>query len=189
MLVLVLLLVQLLLKMCPELSELMRAWLVLLVGTTISTRCRLKSTTSGRLPTLASLVRSQRTPGTSDRRSSTAVASAAVGCEWPCGCVAGIFIFPWGGDTADWYPLDGGAYVGLNVVLGPHLQPNATRAWMEIGKKIRAGQGQSLPTLGGEARSPREDVRAEAEEEEMPASLEEAHRMIRSLRAQLGNGA
>ena len=29
---------------------------------------------------------------------------------------------------------------------------------------------------------------AEAEEEEMPASLEEAHRMIRSLRAQLGNG-
>ena len=61
---------------------------------------------------------------------------------------------------------------------------------MEIGKKIRAGQGQSLPTLGDEARSPRGDVRAEAEEEEgMPASLEEAHRMIRSLRAQLGNGA
>ena len=55
---------------------------------------------------------------------------------------------------------------------------------MEIGKKIRAGQGQSLPTLGDEAH-----VRAEAEEEEMPASLEEAHRMIRSLRAQLGNEA
>ena len=61
---------------------------------------------------------------------------------------------------------------------------------MEIGKKIRAGQGRNLPTLDGEARSPREDVRAEAEEEEeMPASLEEAHRVIRSLRAQLGNGA
>ena len=128
-------------------------------------------------------------PGAQAAQPCTAVASAAVGCEWPCGCVAGIFIFPWGGDTADWYPLDGGAYVGLNVVLGPHLQPNATRAWMEIGKKIRAGQGQSLPTLGDEARSPREDVRAEAEEEEMPASLEEARRMIRSLRAQLGNGA
>ena len=60
---------------------------------------------------------------------------------------------------------------------------------MEIGKKIRAGQGQSLPALGDEARSSREDVSAEAEEEGMPASLEEAHRMIRSLRAQLGNGA
>ena len=150
-------------------------------------------------------------PGGQDRLW-TASSSSAVGSEWPCCffndaqtqappcaaatallpryptnlllCVAGIFIFPWGGDTADWYPLDGGAYVGLNVVLGPHLQPNATRAWMEIGKKIRAGQGQSLPTLGDEAH-----VRAEAEEEEMPASLEEAHRVIRSLRAQLGNGA
>ena len=88
-------------------------------------------------------------PGGQDRLW-TASSSSAVGSEWPCCffndaqtqappcaaatallpryptnlllCVAGIFIFPWGGDTADWYPLDGGAYAGLNVALGPHLQ-------------------------------------------------------------------
>ena len=103
----------------------------------------------------------------------------------PCCCAAGIVIFPWAGDSAGWTPLSGGAYAGLNVGLGPHLQPNATRTWAEIGTKIRAGQGQSLPVLGGETRSPLDEVRAEAEAEEMPASLEEAHRMIRSLRAQL----
>ena len=92
-------------------------------------------------------------------------------------------IFPWAGDGAGWTPLSGGAYAGLNVGLGPRLQPNATRAWAEIGTKIRAGQGQSVPVLGDETRSLREDVRAEAEA--MPASLEEAHRMIRSLQAQL----
>ena len=94
-------------------------------------------------------------------------------------------IFPWAGDGAGWTPLSGGAYAGLNVGLGPRLQPNATRAWAEIGTKIRAGQGQSVPVLGDETRSLRDEVRAEAEAEAMPASLEEAHRMIRSLQAQL----
>eukprot|EP01052_Picozoa_sp_SAG31_P010169 SAG31_NODE_548_length_14222_cov_10.926574_7_plen_101_part_00 len=99
-------------------------------------------------------------------------------------------IFPWGGDSPDWTPLSGGAYAGLNVALGPHLQPNATRAWAAIGTKIRAGQAQALPNLGGETRSPLDELPAEAEQqEEMPASLEEAHRMIRSLRARLGSEA
>ena len=40
---------------------LMRVWLLLSVATTISTRCRLKSTTNGLSPTLASLVRSHPT--------------------------------------------------------------------------------------------------------------------------------
>ena len=111
--------------------------------------------------------------------------SSAVGSQRFYCCAAGILIFPWGGDTPDWTPLDGGAYAGLNVALGPALQPNATRAWAEIGRKIRAGQGQSLPALGDETRSRRDEVRAETEDGEMPASLEEAHRMIRSLQAQL----
>ena len=66
------------------------------------------------------------------------------------------------------------------------MQPNATRAWAEIGAKIRAGQGQRLPALGDETRARDEVRRAEAEDGQMPTSLEEAHRMIRSLRAQLG---
>jgi hypothetical protein len=72
------------------------------------------------------------------------------------------------------------------VALGPALQPNTTQAWAEIGSKIRAGQGQSLPALGDETpRSRRNEIRAETEDGEMPASLEEARRMIRSLQAQL----
>jgi hypothetical protein len=112
--------------------------------------------------------------------------SSAVSSQRLCCCAAGILIFPWGGDTPDWTPLDGGAYAGLNVALGPALQPNATQAWAEIGSKIRAGQGQSLPALGDETpRSRRNEIRAETEDGEMPASLEEARRMIRSLQAQL----
>ena len=113
---------------------------------------------------------------------------------------AGIFVWAWAGEGTG-PPISGGAYAGLNLWLGPKTQPNATRAWANIGAKIRAGQGQSLPALGSETPPPRDEVRAdtvqadsrtdprgpaghsEAEDGEMPTSLEEAHAMIRSLRA------
>ena len=112
---------------------------------------------------------------------------------------AGIFVWAWAGEGTG-PPISGGAYAGLNLWLGPKTQPNATRAWANIGAKIRAGQGQSLPALGSETPPPREEVRAdtvqdsrtdprdpvgqsETEDGEMPTSLEEAHAMIRSLRA------
>ena len=115
-------------------------------------------------------------------------------------CAAtGIFVWAWAGEGTG-PPISGGAYAGLNLWLGPKTQPNATMAWAEIGAKVRAGQGQSLPALGDETETgpsgdevPADTVNAdlrtdsrghsETEDGEMPTSLEEAHAMIRSLRA------
>ena len=59
--------------------------------------------------------------------------------------VIGIVIFPWGG-AQKYLPLDGGAYVGLNVMLGPELQPNATATWAAFVANLRAASSRaSLP--------------------------------------------
>ncbi len=46
--------------------------------------------------------------------------------------IVGINIWPW----SSWMPVS--SYQGVNV--GLQLLPNATKAWMAIGKKIKAGQ-------------------------------------------------
>ena len=46
--------------------------------------------------------------------------------------IVGINIWPW----SSWMPVR--SYQGVNV--GLKLLPNATKAWMAIGKKIKAGQ-------------------------------------------------
>ena len=98
--------------------------------------------------------------------------------------VIGIVIFPWGG-AQKYLPLDGGAYVGLNVMLGPELQPNATATWAAIGQKIR--NGQQLPAVGvnsdSEALPPPHT--GTDDDESLPADLDKAHEIIRNLRAQI----
>ena len=103
-------------------------------------------------------------------------------------------------------PVAGGAYAGLNIPLGPKLQPNATAAWAAIGNKIRTGQ--QLPVLPPQPQPPpppppplslvgladamlihsgmhTDDDGAHAQIEQLSNELAEARALIRSLRAQV----
>ena len=104
-------------------------------------------------------------------------------------------------------PVAGGAYAGLNIPLGPKLQPNATAAWAAIGNKIRAGQQLPVPPLQPPPSPPppppplslvgladamlshsgmhTDDDGAHAQIEQLSNELAEARALIRSLRAQV----
>ena len=113
-------------------------------------------------------------------------------------------IFPWGGTGDDaLLPIAGGAYAGLNIPLGPKLQPNATAAWATIGNKITAGQ--QLPVLPSPPPPPlpspspigladamfshsgvrTEDTGAHAQIEQLSNELAKSRALIHSLRAQV----
>ena len=107
--------------------------------------------------------------------------------------VIGIVIWPWGGVTGNGYlPIAGGAYAGVDVMLSPKVQPNATATWAAIGEKIRKGQGQpkmaAVPPPPPPPPLPTVVMTLEEEQEEwpeLPTDLEEAQREILRLRAAL----